>query len=92
MEEVKLDAKNIEDNKKKAIAQRLNINVEDIPQEIVDHDALGDLLIFGGEVKESLAPSARKIKSIADSQERYVKILEAAGFKTEEAEKLYELV
>ena len=92
MEEVKLDAKNIEDNKKKAIAQRLNINVEDIPQEIVDNDELGDLLIFGGEVKESFAASARKIKSIAGSQERYVKILEAAGFKTEEAEKLYELV
>ena len=51
MEEVKLEAKNIEDNKKKAIAQRLNINVEDIPQEIVDNDELGDLLIFGGEVK-----------------------------------------
>ena len=62
MEEVKLDAKNIEDNKKKAIAQRLNINVEDIPQEIVDNDELGDLLIFGGEVKESFAASARKIK------------------------------
>ena len=52
MEETKLDAKNVEENKRNMIAQRLNVKPEDVPSEILDNDELGDLLIFGGEVKE----------------------------------------
>ena len=49
MEETKLDAKNVEENKRNMIAQRLNVKPEDVPSEILDNDELGDLLIFGGE-------------------------------------------
>ena len=92
MEETKLDAKNVEENKRNMIAQRLNVKPEDVPSEILDNNELGDLLIFGGEVKESFPSSLRKIKSLAESEESYVRILKAAGFKEEEAVKLFNLI